>query len=97
MNFFEDDIDPLTLPSEPSIISSICKDGNLAHFDDVLSILIALSTNVIVQGKLEKTRKLSLLGTARKNKSTFLYLIRKLLTLFIFFFFRKILYSSRAY
>ena len=45
MNFFEDDIDPLTLPSEPSIISSICKDGNLAHFDDVLSILIALSTN----------------------------------------------------
>lgn len=45
LNFFVDDIDPLTLPSEPSIISSICKDGNLAHFDVVLSILIALSTN----------------------------------------------------
>ena len=44
LNFFEDDIDPLTLTSEPSIISSISKDGNLAHFDDVLSILIALST-----------------------------------------------------
>ena len=45
MNFFEDDTDLLTLPSEPSIISSICKDGNLAHFDDISSILIALSTN----------------------------------------------------
>ena len=44
LNFFEDDIDPLTLTSEPSIISSISKDGNLAHFDDVSSILIALST-----------------------------------------------------
>ena len=44
LKFFVDDIDPFALSSELSIISSICKDGNPAHFD-VLSILKALSTN----------------------------------------------------
>ena len=39
------DIDPSALPSELSIINTICKDKNLAHFDDVSSILEALSTN----------------------------------------------------
>ena len=44
LKIFGDDIDPSVLPSELSIISTICKDGNPAHFD-VLSILKAPSTN----------------------------------------------------
>ena len=45
LKIFVDDINPSALPSELSIISTVCKDGNPAHFDDVLSILKALSTN----------------------------------------------------
>ena len=44
MKILRDDIDPSTLPSELSI-NTICEDENPAHFDCVLSIVKALSTN----------------------------------------------------
>ena len=45
LKIFRDDIDLSALPSELSIISTICKDENPAHVDDALSILKALSRN----------------------------------------------------
>lgn len=45
LKIFGDDIDLSALRSGLLIINTICKDWNLAHFDDVLSIRKVLSTN----------------------------------------------------
>lgn len=45
LKIVRDDIDLSPIPTELSMISTICKEGNPAHVDDVLSILKAFSRN----------------------------------------------------
>ena len=74
LKIFADDIDQSAgFNSEVSIINTICKDGNPAHFHNVLSILKVLSTNKklliknVITTPVDTGRKLNVHKTFRRR------------------------------
>ena len=66
LKIIRDDIDSSALPPELSIISTIWKEKNPAHFHDILSILKAISTN----GRLLVKNIITIVKTVLDNGAT---------------------------
>ena len=66
LKIIRDDIDSSALPRELSIISTIWKEKNPAHFHDILSILKAISTN----GRLLVKNIITIVKTVLDNGAT---------------------------